>query len=510
MSHPEHPAILIVIDGFAINPKKEGNAVKAAKMPNFQKIWDKNPHTTLETKGLSVGLPEGQMGNSEVGHMNIGAGRVVFQDLTRIDESIRDRSFFSNQTLIEAFKKAKDNSGRVHLYGLVSDGGVHSHIGHIFALIEMAKREKVKELYLHACLDGRDTPPKSAKEYMSQVEAEMKKTAIGSIATINGRFYGMDRDRRWERTEAAYLLLTEGKGFQVKSASDALDDAYKRGETDEFVQPTLINKKGLIKDGDVIIFFNFRADRMRQIVKALAEKQFEHFKRSHPPKLAYVATMTSYHKDYSYPVIFSPVELKNILGAVLSNNKLKQLRIAETEKYAHVTFFFNGGVDKPYKCEERILIQSPKDVKTYDLKPEMSAYEVTKTLVDKMKSKEFRFIVVNFANPDMVGHSGAFDPTVKALEVVDECLGQILSVIEKDKWIAIITSDHGNSDQLIDYATGGPMTAHTLHPVPLIIIDPDGEVGKLRKGKLADIAPTILELLNIKKPDEMTGDSLIK
>lgn len=503
-------AILIIIDGFALNPEKRGNAVSAAKMPNFDKIWKRYPHTALEAQGLSVGLPKGQMGNSEVGHMNIGAGRVVYQDLTRIDESIRDKSFFSNKTLIEAFNKAKTNSGRVHLLGLVSDGGVHSYIGHIVAIIEMAKKEGVKELYLHACLDGRDTSPKSAKEYLSQIEDSMKKNKIGSIATIMGRFYGMDRDRRWERTEAAYLLSTEGTGFKAASSVNATGDAYARNETDEFVQPTLINKNGLIKNGDVVLFFNFRADRMRQIVKALTDSKFDHFPRRHLPKLSYAATMTSYHKEYTFPVLFPPVELKSILGEVLSKNNLKQLRIAETEKYAHVTFFFNGGLDAPFKWEERKLIQSPKDVKTYDKKPEMSAYEVTKALVDKMKSKEYQFIVINFANPDMVGHSGEFQPTVRALEVVDECLGKILKVIEDEKWIAIITSDHGNSDQLLDYKTGGPMTSHTLHPVPLVVIDPSKRVEKLLKGKLSDIAPTILDLMDIKKPKEMTGKSLLK
>jgi len=510
MPLPPHPAILIIIDGFALNPNKKGNAVKLAKMPNFQRIWDEYPHTTLKTSGLAVGLPEGQMGNSEVGHMNIGAGRVVYQDLTKIDKSIQDKTFFNNQVLLETIHKCKKAGGRLHLIGLVSDGGVHSHIHHVPAIASIAKENGIEELYLHAQLDGRDTPPKSAGEYLSSIEESMNELKLGKIATVMGRFYGMDRDKRWDRSEKAYNAMVLGEGLKSNSHLEAINSAYEREETDEFVQPTLLDKNGVIKDNDAIFFFNFRADRMRQITRALTEKDFSDFSRSKMPSLSSASTMTEYQKDFTLPVAFPSEEMKNILGEVISKEGWKQLRIAETEKYAHVTFFFNGGRDKPFEGEERVLIQSPKDVKTYDQKPEMSAREVTSTLVDKMKSGEFQLVILNFANADMVGHSGKIEPVVKSLEVVDECLGKLLEVIEKDKWIALITSDHGNSDQMLDYETGKPLTSHTTYPVPLIMIDPDKNFQSITDGKLSDIAPTILFLSGLAQPKEMTGRNLLE
>jgi len=507
---PPHPSILIVIDGFALNPNERGNAVKSAKMPVFQRLWAAFPHTTLETSGLAVGLPPGQMGNSEVGHMNLGTGRVVYQDLTRIDQAVEDGSFFKNEVFTKACKTAVSQTGRLHLLGLVSDGGVHSHLEHLKALVKLAKGEGVRELFLHAFLDGRDTAPKSAGEYIKEIEKAMKAEGLGSVVTLMGRFYGMDRDKRWDRTKLAFDAMVEGRGLEASTAMDGLEEGYSRDETDEFVQPTVINKSGMIKDQDVVLLFNFRADRMRQITRALTEKEFKDFERTTTPALSFIASMTSYHKDYRLPVAFPPVELDEILGKLISDQGWNQLRIAETEKYAHVTFFFNGGKDGKHKGEEHVLIPSPKDVKTYDLKPEMSARGVTEELVSGMKSGKYQFVLVNYANPDMVGHSGKFEPVVKALEVVDECLGKVIEVVEKNHWSCVITSDHGNSDQLINYETGKPMTAHTTHPVPCIVIDPDNPDLKLSKGKLCDVAPTVLSLLKLKQPNEMTGTSLIQ
>ncbi|HLB59337.1 MAG TPA: 2,3-bisphosphoglycerate-independent phosphoglycerate mutase [Bdellovibrionota bacterium] len=510
MSNPTHPAILIVIDGLALNPNDKGNAVKKAKMPVFQRLWETYPHTTLDATGLAVGLPPGQMGNSEVGHMNLGAGRVVFQDLTRIDQAIEDKSFFKNPVLLDACRIVKEKNSRLHLFGLVSDGGVHSQLSHILASIQLAKKEGVKELFLHACLDGRDTPPKSAETYIKKVERTMSEEGIGSIATIMGRFYGMDRDKRWDRTALAYRALVYGEGLRPGTATHVLKAAYNRNETDEFVLPTVINPNGVIKDQDVLFFFNFRADRMRQMVLAMTDDSFNYFERPNRPKLSYVASMTSYHDDYTLPVAFPPVKLDQILGEVISAQGWSQLRIAETEKYAHVTFFFNGGNDQASKGEDWVLIPSPKDIKTYDLKPEMSARPLTEELIKRMRSKKYQFVLINFANPDMVGHSGNFPAVVKALEVVDECLGKIIDVIEKGRWIALITADHGNSDQLIDYETGGPLTSHTTHPVPFIVIDPEKRIKQLQNGRLCDVAPTILDLMDVKKPSSMTGGSLIQ
>lgn len=504
------PVMLMILDGYGLSEHVEGNAVKAAVKPNMDKLLAEYPNAVLDASGMSVGLPEGQMGNSEVGHLNIGAGRIVYQSLTRITKSIADGDFFENKALNKAVDNALQNNSSLHLLGLLSPGGVHSHTEHIKGLLKLCKMRGLDRVYLHAFLDGRDVPPSSAKGYIEEIEGYMKEIGVGTIATISGRYYAMDRDNRWERVKLAYDALVDGKGEKAQSALRALEDSYSKGVTDEFVLPTVISAgvepAHSIKSGDSVIFFNFRPDRARELTRALNDKSFSGFERE-SLDLTFV-TMTEYDSTLeNVDVAFGPDNYSNTLGEYLSSLGKTQLRIAETEKYAHVTFFFNGGVEAPNRNEERVLIPSPK-VATYDMKPEMSAYEVCEELLRRIDSDKYDFIVVNFANPDMVGHTGVFEAAKKAVEVVDECLGKIVDkMLEKDGTVCI-TADHGNAEMMTDVETGKTMTAHTTDPVPFIYVSRNPK--PLRdKGILADIAPTLLQAMGIAVPGEMTGKSLI-
>ena len=505
------PVMLMILDGFGIAPKSEGNAVSLAKKPNFDRLLEKYPHSELQASGLFVGLPDGQMGNSEVGHLNIGAGRIVYQELTRITKSIADGDFFTNESLVKAMENAKKTDGALHLMGLLSDGGVHSHIDHLKGLLEFAKKAGVQNVYVHAFMDGRDVPPSSGKEFIEKTEAMMAEVGVGKIATVSGRYYAMDRDNRWERVELAYNAMVLGQGETANSATEAIEKSYHDDKTDEFVLPTVIEKDGnpvaKIKNGDSVIFFNFRPDRAREITRAINDKVFDGFKRE-ALDLTFV-TMTQYDKTLEgVEVAFKPQTLTNTLGEYVSDKGLNQLRIAETEKYAHVTFFFNGGVEKENENEERALIPSPK-VATYDLKPEMSAYEVTEELIKRLDSDKYDMVILNFANPDMVGHTGVVDAAIKAIEAVDECLGKVVDkVLEKDGTV-FITADHGNAETMIDFSTGNPFTAHTTQPVPFLWVSNNTDGKTIKDGKLADIAPTMLNVLGLGAPAEMTGENLI-
>ena len=506
------PVMLMILDGFGNAPKSEGNAVELAKKPNFDKLLKEYPHTNLNASGLAVGLPEGQMGNSEVGHLNIGAGRIVYQELTRITKSIEDRDFFENEALLKAINNAKDNNKALHLLGLLSDGGVHSHINHLKGLLQFAKEKGLQKVYIHAFMDGRDVPPSSGKDFIIKTEEIIKEVGVGEIATISGRYYAMDRDNRWERVELAYNALVLGKGEEDTSAIKAIERSYAENKTDEFVLPCVITEDGkakaTIKDGDSVIFFNFRPDRAREITRAINDKTFDGFSRN-TLNLTFV-TMTQYDKTLEgVDVAFKPQTLTNTLGEYVSSKGLNQLRIAETEKYAHVTFFFNGGVEKENKGEDRALIPSPK-VATYDLKPEMSAYEVTEELIKRLDSDIYDMIILNFANPDMVGHTGIIEAAIKAVETVDECLGKVVDkVLEKDGTI-FITADHGNAETMVDFSTGTPFTAHTTNTVPFLWVSNNTSGKSLKEGKLADIAPTMLNVLGLSVPSEMNGENLIK
>ncbi|HZD42039.1 MAG TPA: 2,3-bisphosphoglycerate-independent phosphoglycerate mutase [Terriglobales bacterium] len=508
----KRPVILVVLDGWGINPRKEGNAIAEASTPNMDALSRNFPASSLSVSGLDVGLPEGQMGNSEVGHMILGAGRVVYPDITLIHKAIDEGTFYRNPVLLDALGKTKEKSGRLHLMGLLGDGGVHSHQRHMEALIDMAHRRDMEKIYLHLFLDGRDTPPKSAEQFMLDVMEKLKATPEAHVATVSGRYYAMDRDKRWDRTEKAYRCLTEGGGRQAESPLQAIRTSYQENVTDEFVLPTAIQEcvpEGLIRDGDGVIFFNFRADRARQLTRAFTEGNFKEFERPRRPDLAIFATMTQYDESFELPHAYSPRTLKNILGEVVSREGLRQLRIAETEKYAHVTYFFNGGEEKKFAGEERILIPSPKDVATYDLKPEMSAREVTEALVKQLSNEAFDLVIANYANADMVGHSGNFEAAVKACAVIDECIGRVVETVLGKQGRLIITADHGNIEQMIDYDSGMTHTAHTTNPVPVILVDEEWKKSRLHKGSGRDIAPTILRLLEIPQPGEMTGRSLI-
>ncbi len=503
--------MLMILDGFGENAETKGNAVKLAKTPNLDKLMKKYPTTKIEASGLAVGLPDGQMGNSEVGHTNIGAGRIVYQELTRITKSITDGDFFTNKALVKAMENCKKNHSKLHILGLLSDGGVHSHNRHLYGLLEMAKRKGLEDVYVHCFLDGRDTPPASAENYILELEEKMKEKGIGKIATISGRFYSMDRDKRWERIKKAYDAMVNGEGVKEISSISAIENSYQKEVFDEFVEPIVITNGikpiATIDNKDSVIFFNFRPDRARQITRALVDKNFKEFETK-KLNLDFVC-FTSY--DDTMPnvdIAFKKELIKNTLGEIVSKNNGKQLRIAETEKYAHVTFFFNGGEEKQYPGEDRILVPSPK-VETYDMKPEMSAYEVTEKVIEAIESKKYNCIILNFANPDMVGHTGNLDAAIKAIEAVDTCIGKIMDSILSQKANLIITADHGNAEQMIDYKTGEPHTAHTTNLVPLVLIS-ERENVKLKKGKLADIAPTLLELMEIEKPKEMIGESLIE
>ena len=503
--------MLMILDGFGDNPNKDGNAIKLANTPNIDKLMKKYPNTDIYTSGKYVGLPDGQMGNSEVGHTNIGAGRIVYQELTRITKSIEDGDFFSNQELIAAIENCKKNNSKLHILGLVSDGGVHSHIRHLYGLLELAKRRDFEDVYVHCFLDGRDTPPASAEGYIIKLQEKMQEKGIGKIASISGRFYSMDRDKRWQRVQKCYDALVKGEGLKANSAVKAIEDSYQKEVFDEFVEPTVIcngeEPIAKIEENDSVIFFNFRPDRAREITRAIVDKEFNEFETK--KMNVYFVCFTNY--DETMPnvhIAFKKETLHNTFGEVVSKAGLTQLRIAETEKYAHVTFFFNGGEEKQYPGEDRILVPSPK-VETYDQKPEMSAYEVTDKVVEALENDKYDAVILNFANTDMVGHTGSLEAAIKAVEAVDECVGRIVKVIEEKKGNLIITADHGNAEQMIDYKTGEPHTAHTTNPVPIILITDNPNYKLKENGKLADLAPTMLELMGLEKPQEMTGESLL-
>lgn len=508
MSKYKTKVFLIVLDGFGINPELKANAVLSADTPFLKAMYSNNPWTTLSASGRSVGLPSGLMGNSEVGHINLGAGRIVNQDITRIYKAIEDESFFTNPVILDSLRHARDFNKAWHLIGLVSDGGVHSSLDHLYALLEMAKNEQVEQVYLHALMDGRDTSPHGGAEYLRQVEARMEKLGIGKIATLCGRYWAMDRDKRWDRVEDAYHMLTVGEGEKYRSAQDAIQASYAKHETDEFVKPSVItDNKGKplasIKNGDSVMIFNFRADRVRELTLALASSVFHEFPTQNLH--LHYTTMTSYREDFNFPIAFSPVRLSNILGEVLANHHKKQLRIAETEKYAHVTFFFNGGMDTAFPGEDRKLTPSPK-VATYDLKPEMSAPEVTRNVIEAL-DQDYTFILLNFANPDMVGHTGVWAAVIEALEALDPLVESIVNKALANNFEVLLTADHGNCEQMIG-EDGQPHTAHTTNRVPFVMFNSSVELKTV--GILADVAPTVLQILGIEQPEEMTGTSLIK
>ena len=498
---------LIILDGFGECDKREGNAVCISGTPGIRALEQAYPYTQISACGESVGLPEGQMGNSEVGHLNIGAGRVVYQELTRITKDIRDGGFFKNDVLNAAMDNAKKNGKKLHAYGLISDGGVHSHLNHLYALLEMAKQHGLSDVYVHCFMDGRDVPPDSGKEYIRQLEAKMKEIGVGRIATVMGRYYAMDRDNRFERVKLAYDAMVRGEGVSADSAEAAMQQSYDKGELDEFVLPTVIQKDGaptaVIGAGDSVVFFNFRPDRAREITRAMTQKDFDGFDRQLFP--LYYVCMTQYDKTFeNVCMAYKPQVIKNTLGEYLSKKGLKQFRIAETEKYAHVTFFFNGGVEKPNPGEDRYLIPSPK-VATYDLKPEMSAYEVTDEAVRQIESGKYDVMILNFANPDMVGHTGVLEAAVKAVDTVDACAAKVVGAILKQGGEAIITADHGNAEQMIDEC-GNTVTAHSLSKVPFILVSERLKDVHLREdGILADIAPSLLKMMGLDVPEEMTG-----
>ena len=502
----------MILDGYGLNEDCKGNAVCLGKTPVMDNLMKEYPFVKGYASGLNVGLPDGQMGNSEVGHLNMGAGRIVYQDLTKITKSIQDGDFFENKALLAACENVKKNDSALHMFGLVSDGGVHSHIEHIYGLLELAKRQGIEKVYVHCFLDGRDTPPASAKEYVGQLEDKMKEIGVGEVASFMGRYYAMDRDNRWDRVEKAYNVLVKGEGNTCTSATEGIQASYDAEVTDEFVVPTAVVKDGAavatIKDNDSIIFFNFRPDRAREITRTFCDDAFEGFERGERINTTFVC-FTEYDVTIgNKQVAFVKEEIKNTFGQFLADNGMTQARIAETEKYAHVTFFFNGGVEEPNKGEDRILVKSPK-VATYDLQPEMSAYEVCDKLVGAIKSDKYDVIIINFANPDMVGHTGVEAAAVKAVEAVDECVGKTVEAIKEVGGQMFICADHGNAEQLIDPETGDAFTAHTTNPVPFILVNADPAYSLREGGCLADIAPTLIELMGMEQPKEMTGKSLL-
>ncbi len=506
------PTVLMILDGFGLNDKTEGNAVAQANTPVIDKLMKDYPFVKGYASGLAVGLPEGQMGNSEVGHMNMGAGRIVYQELTRITKEIGDGDFFKNEALLDGMQNAKKNGSALHLFGLLSDGGVHSHNTHLYGLLEMAKREGVEKVYVHCFLDGRDTAPTSAKGYVEELQAKMKEIGVGEIASLEGRYYAMDRDNRWDRVEKAYRAVAEGQGEKAEDALAALDASYAKDVTDEFVVPTVIEKDGkpvaTVNDRDSIIFYNFRPDRAREMTRAFCADEFDGFDRGARKNVKFVC-FTEY--DETIPnkeIAFKKVHLTNTFGEYLAKNGKTQARIAETEKYAHVTFFFNGGVEEPHQGEDRILVKSPK-VATYDLQPEMSAPEVCDKLCAAIRSDKYDVIIVNFANPDMVGHTGIMEAAIKAVETVDTCVGKAVEALKEVGGQAFLCADHGNAEQLIDYETGAPFTAHTTNPVPFILINADPAYTLKEEGRLADIIPTMIDMMGMEKPAEMTGESLL-
>ena len=507
------PAVLMILDGFGLNEKGEHNAVAEAKKPNIDKLMAEYPWVKGNASGMAVGLPEGQMGNSEVGHLNMGAGRIVYQELTRITKEIQDGTFFENPALMSAVENCKANDSALHMFGLLSDGGVHSHNTHLYGLLELAKRNNLSKVYVHAFLDGRDTPPASGKDFVADLEAEMAKIGGGEVASGCGRYYAMDRDNNYDRVQLAYNALTKGEGLQAASAVAAVAESYDRGETDEFVKPTVVMKNGApvatIKDGDSVIFYNFRPDRAREITRSFCDDDFKGFDRGERLNIKYVCFSDYDPTIPNKEVAFHKIAVTNTFGEWLAAKGMKQARIAETEKYAHVTFFFNGGVEEPNEGEDRILVNSPKDVATYDLKPQMSAYEVCDQLVNAIKSGKYDVIIINFANPDMVGHTGVEEAAIKAIEAVDECVGKAVEALKEVDGVMFICADHGNAEQLVDYETGAPFTAHTTNPVPFILVNADPSYKLREGGCLADIVPTIIELMGMEQPVEMTGKSLL-
>ena len=508
------PVVLMVLDGYGLSDRTEGNAIAMANTPVMDKLMKEYPFVKGNASGLYVGLPDGQMGNSEVGHMNIGAGRIIYQDLTRITKAIEDGEFYKNEELLAAMENCKKNNSDLHLFGLLSDGGVHSHISHIYGLLEMAKKNGVSNVYVHAFLDGRDTPPASAKDFVARLEDKMAEIGVGKVASLAGRYYAMDRDNNWDRVKEAYLSLTTGEGKSADNAVKALEESYAADVTDEFVVPTVITENGkplsVVKPDDSVIFFNFRPDRAREMTRAFCDDKFTGFER----KTGFIPLTFVCFKDYdeSIPnkkVAFKKENIKNTFGEFLANHGKKQLRLAETEKYAHVTFFFNGGVEDPNVDEFRLLVNSPKDVATYDLKPEMSAPEVGMDLVEAIKSDKYDVIIINFANPDMVGHTGVIPAAIKAVEKVDELVGKAVDAVKDVDGVLFICADHGNAEQLIDEETGEPFTAHTTNPVPFILVNADPSYKLREGGCLADIAPTLIELMGMEQPKEMTGKSLL-
>lgn len=506
------PTVLMILDGYGLNSNPEGNAVAEANTPIIRQLMKECPFVEGEASGLAVGLPDGQMGNSEVGHLNMGAGRIIYQDLTKITKAIDDGDFFTNEELVKACQNAKENHTALHLFGLLSDGGVHSHITHVYGLLELAKKEGVEKVYVHCFLDGRDTPPSSGKGYIEQLEAKMKELGVGKIATVMGRYYAMDRDNRWERVELAYRAMVLGEGEKAECAACAVQSSYDDNKTDEFVLPTVVEEAGVpvatIKEKDSVIFFNFRPDRAREISRTFCDDAFAGFDRGKRIETTYVC-FTNYDITISNKLVaFKKESITNTLGEFLADHNMTQARIAETEKYAHVTFFFNGGLEEPNKGEDRILVKSPK-VATYDLQPEMSAVEVCDRLVEAIKSDKYDVIIINFANPDMVGHTGMETAAIKALEAVDNCVGRAVKALKEVDGVMFICADHGNAEQLVDYETNEPFTAHTTNPVPFILVNAD-PAYKLREGGcLADIAPTLITLMGMEQPKEMTGKSLL-
>ena len=507
------PTVLMILDGYGLNENCEHNAVCEGKTPIMDQLMSQCPFVKGNASGMSVGLPEGQMGNSEVGHLNMGAGRVVYQELTRITKSIQDEDFFQIPEFLTAVENCKKNDSALHLFGLVSDGGVHSHNTHIYGLLELAKRNGLKKVYVHCFLDGRDTPPESGKGYVQALEEKMAELGVGEVASVAGRYYAMDRDKRWDRVELAYKALTKGEGNQADSATAGIQASYDNGKADEFVVPFVVMKDGkptaTIQDGDSVIFYNFRPDRAREITRAFCDKEFEGFSREKKLDLVYVCFVDYDETIENKLVAFKKETITNTFGEFLAANGKKQVRIAETEKYAHVTFFFNGGVEEPNEGEDRILVPSPKEVATYDLKPEMSAYTVCDKLVEAIKSGKYDVVIINFANPDMVGHTGVEEAAIKAVEAVDACVGRVVDAIKEVDGVLFICADHGNAEQLVDYKTGEPFTAHTTNPVPFILVNADPSYGLREGGALCDIAPTLIELMGMEQPKEMTGKSLL-
>ncbi len=504
--------VLMILDGYGLNEKAEGNCVAGAKTPVMDKLMAEYPFVKGYASGMAVGLPDGQMGNSEVGHLNMGAGRIVYQELTRITKEIQDGTFFENPALLNAVKNCKENDSALHMFGLLSDGGVHSHNTHLYGLLELAKKNDLKKVYVHCFLDGRDTPPASGKEYVEQLEAKMAEIGVGEVAMVSGRYYAMDRDNNYDRVEKAYLAMTKGEGLTADSAVAAVAESYDRDETDEFVKPTVVQKNGapvaLIQDKDSVVFFNFRPDRAREITRAFCDDDFKGFDRKRLD-LKFVCFSEYDPTIPNKEVAFHKISVTNTFGEWLAANNMTQARIAETEKYAHVTFFFNGGVEEPNEGETRILVNSPKEVATYDLKPEMSAYGVCDKLVEAIKSGSYDVIVINFANPDMVGHTGVQEAAIKAVEAVDECVGKAVDAVKEMGGVMFICADHGNAEQLVDYETGEPFTAHTTNPVPFILVNYKEGYGLREGGCLADIVPTLIEIMGKEQPAEMTGKSLL-